>query len=146
MAVVFHSGTVRSFPPLPVEPHGRSRGELDIATTEGDEFGDARSGVVEGCEEHAVTPTAPSGLIGCANQSVDFHPRQEAEHGLREPLRRDGQHSLHEWQRDRIPERRVAHERPDRGEAQITTASRVVPGVLQVVEKRQDHRSVLVAE
>ena len=93
-----------------------------------------------------ITAPGPSVRIGRCKQSLHFRSCQETNLNARKSLAGDGQDPLDLFRMSGRLEGRVAKERADRGESQITTAGSNAAPLLQVIQEGGDQWRVELFE
>ena len=122
LAVCFQSGTTRSLRPLPWRWRAEAAVEEQVGDAQAGEFGDAGAGVVEHGEQDGVALAAPAGLVGCGEQRLDLGAGEEVERGRSKRFAEIASTRSATGKRGRVAERGVAHERADRGQAEVARA------------------------
>lgn len=134
------------FAALAVDPDVGPGAEVDVVSAQGDEFGDPEPGLDGDDEEGVVASTAPSGLVGGGEQNVDLVGVEERDQGPVPAFGRDGQDAGDGVGVLGMPERGVAEQGPDGGEAGVAGGDAHASVVFEVGEQGADRRGVEVVE
>src|SRR5260370_21664193 len=86
-------------------------------------------------DKRVVAPSEPGALIRSGEQGIDLWTREKADQGAGESLARDSEDALDLCRMSRQLECRVAKERMDSGQTQITAADTEPSLLLEVIEK-----------
>ena len=124
----------------------RSRAQRDVVPAEPAHLGDAQAGLDRQQQQRPVAPTRPRALIRRGQKRLDLDVRQKRNRCAVVALTGDRQDALDQATMARGPQRRIVEKGVDRREADIAAASTGATLLLEIIEKRADHRRVEIVQ
>ena len=124
----------------------RPSSEHHVPAAECDHLGDPQARLEHEEQEGVVAPPRPSRPVGAPKERLDLLEREERDDCLLESLLGDGEHTLDDGRRGRLPKGGEAEQGVNRHEARVAGADAVPPVLLEMLEERPDERGVEVGE
>src|SRR5207249_4922326 len=118
----------------------------DILPAEPDQLGDPQAGLGRYQQQRPVAPTGPCLLIGYGQKGINLGSSQKGDGRAVIALTRDRQDALDHATVARCPQCRVVEKRVNRREADIAAAGAGATRLLEIIEKRADHRRVEIVQ
>ena len=140
------SGVMRCLRPLPRQLTCAPAPRCTSPQVEADQLGGAQSGLGGEQEEGVVAAAGPGAAVGGGEQRVELGFGEERDQRAVEALGRDRQDALDRGGVLGVPQRGVAEQRADRGQARVAGAGAVVALVLEVIQERADQRRVEIVD
>ena len=130
------SGTVRSLRFLPTSGGRRRPAVVDVLAAQPGQLGDPQPGLDRGQQQRVVAAAGPDVTVGRGEQRVDLLVGEVGDERAVESFGGEREHPLDHRGIFGVLERRVAKQRPDRGEANVAGARAVAAFLFEVIEER----------